>query len=518
MFVTPDKQHLIMPYRQDLANIIPGARPFDYEGRAMLLVPNGHDEARVARNVGLSVPAPILTRYDWRGLKPWDVQKTTAALLSESPRAYVLNSFGTGKTRSAIWAADYLQRYAAGGKVLIAAPLSTLNPVWEQELFRVLPQARVRVLHNTVKAKRIAALNEEADWYVINHHGLALLQDELIARGFTTIILDELAIFRNRSTKLWKAANAIIRAPSTRYAWGMTGSPTPSAPTDAWAQIRLITPARTTRSMVKFRDDTMVQLSQFRWVPRPEANEIVKEAMSPAVRYTLEDVQELPPTVYTNRDIKLDPEVARAYRTLVNQMVLLTNKGESITALNAGILTNKLIQVSAGYIYTDTSKVYALPNTNRLDALLEVLEETDRKAIVFVPYVHAAKGIAEFLKKKGKSVELIYGATAKGARDRIFNAFQNEKSPRILVAHPGTMSHGLTLTAANVIVWYAPVASLETYEQANARIARPGQTSKTSIVHLVGTPVERATYARLKDRAQMQDVLLELFHQQKLDF
>jgi SNF2 family DNA or RNA helicase len=521
MYMSSDNNHIALPYNEALSNLIPHAKEFTWQGNRMMLIPNRHDEAKIARNLGIPVPAPILTRYDWRGMKPWDVQKTTAAMLTESTRAYVLSSFGCGKTRAAIWAADYLLQQRDAKRVLIVAPLSTLNPVWEAELFRVLPTARVKVLHGP-RAKRLELLSQDAEWYVINHHGLPLLHAELAAKQFDIVIIDELATFRNRSTQLWKAAAAVVSPfgvkGGIKYAWGMTGSPTPQAPTDAWAQVRLLTPDRTVRTLTRFKDDTMMQVSTFRWVPRADATSIVHQAMSPSVRFTLEDVQELPPTSYIDRKIILDPPVAKAYKHMFDKMVLMTNKGESITASNEGVLQNKLMQIACGYVYTDDKTVFAMPNKSRLDALLELVSETDRKVIVFVPYIHALQGIADALKKSGESVEIVYGATAKGARDRIFRAFQESVEPRIIVAHPQCMSHGLSLVAANTIIWYAPVQSLETYEQANARIARPGQKHKTMIAHLVGTSVERAVYARLKERSRLQGLLLELFHAQHLEY
>lgn len=517
MFITADKQHIALPWREDLANLIPHARSFDYGSKKLLLIPNRHDEAKLARNLGVPVPAPILTRYDWRGATPWDIQKTTAALLTESPRAYVLSTMGTGKTRAAIWAADYLMRVGAVKRVLIAAPLSTLTPVWEQELFKILPQAKVKVLHGTF-AKRLAALNEDAEWFIVNHHGLHILKDALPSRGFGLLILDELAVLRNKSTNLWKGAAAVVNAPGMSYAWGLTGSPTPTAPTDAWAQIRLLTPDRTTRTMGRFKDQTMRQISTFKWVARQGATEIVHEAMQPSVRYTRDDVAELPETSYVDRKVTLEGDAARAYKLLFDRMAMQTNRGEDITAANEGVLQSKLLQVACGFIYTNEHKVYRLPNKPRLDALLEAVQETDRKVIVFVPFIHALEDLTNFLNKHGETASLVYGQTPKMARDRIFRQFQEEAEPRVLVAHPACMQHGLTLTSANTIVWYAPTNSLETYEQANARITRPGQTAKTLIVHMIGTPVEKATYARLKERARMQGMLLELFRSQELEF
>lgn len=515
-FVTPDGRAVCTPFRPDLAAVIPHARRLLHDGQPMLVFPNRTEEAKVARNLGVDVPPPIFTSYDWCGTRPWDVQKITAAMLVENPRAYVLNTMGTGKTRAAIFAADYLLRTTKLRKVLIAAPLSTLTPVWEQEIFAVAPKRRFVVLHGT-REKRLKLLGgTPVSFYIINHHGLHMLRNELAEAGFEIVVVDELAVLRNKQTQLWKAACTLID--KAQFAWGLTGSPTPQSPTDAWAQMRLLTPGRTTRSFSQFQDITMRRISQFRWIARPEANEIVHQQMQPAVRYTRDDVAELPPTTFVDRHVAQDPEAARAYKLLFDRMRATTDMGKSITAVNEGVLHNKLLQVACGYIYTDDHTVHELPHQGRLDALDDVIASTDQKLIVFVPYVHAIHGVAEYLRKAKHDVAVVHGGVSRGARDLIFNGFQRGTSPRIIVAHPGCMAHGLTLTKADTIVWYAPIQSLELYEQANARIVRPGQTRKTFIVHLHGTVVERLTYTRLKARAKMQGTLLELFRNQDLEF
>jgi SNF2 family DNA or RNA helicase len=515
-YVTNDGRHVIVPFRDDLARAVPHARAFDYHGEPMLLVPNGSDEARVARNLGIPVPSPILTRYDWRGTKPWDIQRVTAALLTESPRCYVLSSMGTGKTRSVLFAADWLMRTHGVKRMLIAATLSTLTPVWERETFQVMMKRRVKVLYGD-RAKRLKLLSEPADIYVINHHGLNVIQQALIDKAFDIVVLDELAVFRNKSTELWKGANAVLSAPSVKYVWGLTGSPTPNAPTDAWAQVKLLTPNQTTRTMTSFQDQTMRRVSQFKWVPRHDANEIVRTAMSPSVRFTLDDVMELPDTLYVDRSVVLDTDAGNAYKMLYTKARLLTTQG-AVSAVNEGILQSKLLQVAAGYIYCDDKTVYQLPSSGRLRALEDTIAETDRKILVMVPFLHALSGVAAHLRAKHYDVAVVHGGTSRTLRDKIFTQFQTTNSPRIIVAHPQTLAHGLTLTEANVIVWYSPTTSLDIYEQANARIVRPGQTAKTVIVHLTGTPVESATYTRLRAKAKMQGCLLGLFAQQELKF
>ena len=159
-----------------------------------------------------------------------------------------------------------------------------------------------------------------------------------------------------------------------------------------------------------------------------------------------------------------------------------------------------------------------MPAQGRLDALAEVLDETDRKVLVLVPFLHALTGVASHLRSKGHDIAVVHGGTSRAIRDKVFTDFQMKPSPRIIVAHPQCLAHGLTLTEANVIVWYSPTVSLEVYEQANARINRPGQLHKTLIVHMIGTPVEQATYTRLRSRQRMQNCLLDLFHKQEKAF
>jgi SNF2 family DNA or RNA helicase len=271
--------------------------------------------------------------------------------------------------------------------------------------------------------------------------------------------------------------------------------------------------------MRSFHDMTMRAITQFKSVARPEATEIVHRAMQPAVRFTLQDVMELPETVYIDKLVKLDPPAKAAYDRLFQKARMITDGGKSITAVNEGVLHGKLMQVACGYIYADDHTVYELPHKGRLDALLEMCEEADGKIIVFCPYVHALSGVAGFLRNAGYITALVHGGTPRGQRDIIFQAFQDHPTtPRIIVAQPKCMSHGLTLTAADTIIWYAPTESLETYEQGNARIIRPGQKRKTRVAHLFGTSVERVTYNRLKARAKMQGCLLEMFHSQELIF
>jgi len=515
MFISNDRKHLVLPAKPELVQLMPHARMFEHAGQQFLLVPNKPDETKLARNLGFDVPPPMLTQYDWRGQTPWDVQRITAALLVENPRFFVLSSMGTGKTRAAIWAADWLMRTGVARRALITAPLSTLTPVWQRELFHVMPREQTVVLHHAQRAKRLELLKQPARWFIVNHHGVGLMRDELVARGFDIIIVDELAVFRNQRTDLWKSLNVLIRAgdPPPKHVWGMTGSPTPRAPTDAYAQVKLIAPARVPKSFMFFRDLTMRQVSPFKWLNRPDATAIVHQAMQPSVRYSRDDIEELPETSYIDRDVPPSAAIKHMYSVMLDRMRAMIADG-TITAANEGILQGKLLQVSCGYVYTDTKGVYNLPNASRLQALEDAVAETDRGVLVFVPFLHALAGVASHLTRAGENIAVVHGDTTRTQRDAIFTTFQAGTGARVIVAHPQTMAHGLTLTRADTIIWFSPTMSLETYEQANARITRPGQKFKTVILHLVGTHVEKITYTRLRNRSRMQGALLSMFHDQ----
>lgn len=165
---------------------------------------------------------------------------------------------------------------------------------------------------------------------------------------------------------------------------------------------------------------------------------------------------------------------------------------------------------NCGVVYDTEGNEVSIPSNKRLQAVLEVIEETPYKVIVFVPFVSAVNKVAGYLTSKQVSVECIHGGVSKNERDRIFAAFQKSADPRVLVAQPAAMSHGLTLTAASTIVWYAPTTSNETFEQANGRITRPGQKNNQFIVMLEGTSVERKLYDRLRNKQKAQGLLLSL--------
>jgi SNF2 family DNA or RNA helicase len=237
--------------------------------------------------------------------------------------------------------------------------------------------------------------------------------------------------------------------------------------------------------------------------------DVVKEAMMPAVRFSRDECVDLPPVMYETRSVELTPEQKKAYKEMLSTMRVQAENNE-ILAVNEAVKAGKLVQIACGVAYGTDGEEVTIPAMPRLRVVQEIVESTDHKVIVFVPFVSSVNHVAAFLRQEGHTVECIHGGVSKNERDRIFRAFQHGDELKVLVAQPAAMSHGLTLTAANTIVWYAPVHSNDTFVQANGRITRPGQKNNQYIVMLEGTTIERRIYERLKNRQAMQGLLLDL--------
>jgi len=511
VIVLPEDRMVVIPYRADVAAIARHGFAFDYEGHPCFAVPLGEHESRLLRNLGIDVPAPISAVYNWPGpAKPFEAQRKTAELMTLYERAYVLNGMGTGKTRAALWALDYMMREGMIQKALVLAPLSTLHFVWKREAFVTLPSRHVVVVHGTA-AKRKLALAEEADIYVMNHDGLRTMYDHLLERpDIDCLVIDELAVFRNGQATRTKLAAKLSQRMKRVY--GLTGSPIPNGPTDAWAQARIVTPATTPRSYRFFEDEVTTKISAFKRIPKQDAIDKVYNLLQPSVRFTLDDVVELPETVELPKEVALSAAQKRAYDRMRLDLTMALKEGQ-VTAVNEGVLLQKLLQISCGWVYTSEGTVGDLEPTERLEAVLDHVQGTQRKAIVFAPFVHTVEKLASYLRDHGFDPHVIHGGTPKSQRDEAFQQFQYGPEHRPIVAHPGTMAHGLTLTAADTIIWAGPVPNLETWEQANARITRIGQKHKQLVVYLHATPAERKVYKRLREKQQLQGALLEMLQE-----
>jgi SNF2 family DNA or RNA helicase len=261
-----------------------------------------------------------------------------------------------------------------------------------------------------------------------------------------------------------------------------------------------------------FRDKVMIKINQYKWVPRQDAQQIVHQILQPAIRFTKEECLDLPDLLYATRDVPLTPQQQKYYDALRKQMMAIA-AGSEITAVNAAAMVNKLLQVSQGAVYTDDGSVVEFDVTNRINELLNVIEESSHKVLLFVPYRHTLEMLRDKLIVAGYTVESIQGGMPPSQRAEIIKRFQTEADPRILLLSPQATAHGITLTRADQVVWWGPVSSTEIYLQANSRAHRAGQTNKVTVTHLQGSPVERRMYTMLQSNIDLHQGLVDLYKQ-----
>lgn len=490
---------------QQVTNAIPKSRALPDN---KVVVNWGVDEAQTLKNMNIKAPSPIEKQYQWSGSHaPFAHQKTTSAFLTMNRKAFCFNEQGTGKTASSIWAADFLLQKQVINRVLIICPLSIMDSAWRNDLFTFAPHRTVDVAYGSSK-KRKEILAQGAEFVVINYDGVSIVADDIAAGGFDLIIVDEATHYKNAQTNRWKTLNKLVKEDT--WLWMMTGTPAAQSPLDAYGLAKLVNPTSVPRFFGSFRDQIMTKVTNFKWIPKETATDTVFRVLQPAIRFTKDECLDLPPMVYVKREVELTRQQKKYYEQLRKKLVMQIT-GEQITAINAAVVMSKLLQIAAGAVYTDESDVLEFDITHRYKVLREVIDESSQKILVFVPFKHTIDILTDKLRKDGISTDIIRGDVSAPARTQIFKTFQETPDPRVLVIQPQAAAHGVTLTAANTVVWWGPTSSLETYAQANARVHRSGQKHKCTVVQLHGSPVEKRVYTLLDNRIDVHTKMIDLY-------
>lgn len=475
-----------------------------------VLVYWGNEEVDALYKLGFKqVPSAPLHKYEYRGVyTPMSHQKATAEFLASHRRCFLLSEQGTGKTCSAAWAADYLMNKGLVKRVLVVCPISIMHAAWKEDLFRSVMHRRVGIAHGN-KTQRVKVIESEAEFVIINYDGVEVVLDEIMAGGFDLVIVDEANSLKNVQTRRWKAFNKIMQECSPRL-WMMTGTPAAQSPEDAYGLAKLVSPDRVPKYYTQWRDMVMQKISMYKWVPRARAKALVFNALQPAIRFTKEQCLDLPDIVYVRRDVELTKQQASYYKTMRDQMLVLA-AGEEISSVNAASNLSKLLQISCGAVYTDNKEVLRFDASNRLAVMDEIIEESEKKTIVFAPFRHTIELIKDHLESKGIHTVYIHGDVSPSQRGEIIKDFQDNPDTKVIVIQPQAASHGITLTAASTLIWFGPTASVETYLQANARAHRKGQDVKVTVYLIQGSPAEKKLYDMLNKRIDSHESLINLY-------
>lgn len=260
-------------------------------------------------------------------------------------------------------------------RVLIICPLSIMDSAWKEDLFTFAMHRTVDIAYGSAK-KRAEVINSSAEFVIINYDGVEIVEDEVAAGGFDLIIVDEATHYKNSQTKRWKTLNRLLGP--DKWLWMLTGTPAAQSPVDAYGLAKLVNPKAVPRFYGSFRDMVMYKVTNFKWIPKPDATETVFNALQPAIRFTKEECLDLPDIVYTKREVELTRQQNKYYKELKDKMIMQA-AGEEITTHTAAVNMNKLLQISSGAVYTDGGETLEFDIKHRYKVLREVIDESSKK-------------------------------------------------------------------------------------------------------------------------------------------
>lgn len=436
-------------------------------------------------------------------LKLHDYQQIAVDHLHRNPRAALFLDMGLGKTAITLSAlrSEHLP-------VLVIAPKRVAENVWDSERKLWRPDLTLRVAAGS-KTARSAAIRAEADITVIGRDNIRDLLDH--PNRWQTVVLDELSGFKNRNTTRWKIAKKLLA--DTPHVWGLTGTPAPNGLLDLWPQIYLLDRgARLGTTLTGFRNRYFVAGQQLRtgvvtrWDMRPGADTRIHHLLEDiCLSMSTADRIDLPPVTFNVVTVPLDNRTKKVYKEFKDNLVadLTMIGGEIHSAKNAAILSSKLSQISAGFLYVDDADLrghkYDVLHSNKVSAVREIIDGTGSPVLVFYRF----KAELEMLRNAIPEARL---ATEKGVIDD-----WNAGRVPVLLAHPASAGHGLNLQhGGHTIVWTSLTWSPEGWAQANKRLARQGQKHPV-VIHMLISPgtVDRAIRARVQDKKSIEDALLE---------
>ncbi|WP_057820011.1 SNF2-related protein [Schleiferilactobacillus perolens] len=413
---------------------------------------------------------------------------------------------GLGKTLSTLTAIADLQLLEDLGKVLIVAPLAVARNTWPDEIHKW--DSTKGLSYSTILGsaqQRSAALQQTTDLYITNRENVPWLVEYYGRKWpFKTVVIDELSSFKSPQAKRFKALRKV--RPLMHRVIGLTGTPAPNSLMDLWPQMYLLD--RGTRLGLTIGDYRRTYFHPgmqsgyvvYNWVLNPGADKTIYDRIGDiTISMQSKELLDLPPRTDNIVQVEMTPKETEQYKQLQKDYVLPELGDDGVTASNAAVLANKLLQLANGAIYDDDGKTIKV-HDHKLDALANIIDEAQGQSVlVFYQFKHDAERI---LKKFPQAKRLDTGS------DDV-HRWNAGKIP-MLLAQPQSAGHGLNLQAGgHIIVWFGLTWSLEYYQQANARLMRQGQTQPVIVHHIITKDtIDERVMTVLQGKARGQAALL----------
>ena len=427
---------------------------------------------------------------------------------------------GTGKTKVLIDNMAMLYDKGAINGALIVAPKGVIGTWYNQEIPTHLPDhiKNVSVLWqsniNKTQQEKLNTLfetGEDLHILIMNVEAFSTDKGKTFAAKFlrthkTLTAIDESTVIKNPKAKRTK--NILALADLCKYRRIMTGSPVTKNPLDLYSQCNFLDPFLLNfQSYFAFRN-RYAEMKTLHMHGRQiqivngfkNLSELSDKLKGFSYRVLKEDCLDLPPKIWTKRHITLTPEQAKVYKQMKEQALAIL-KGKQVTSVSALTQLMRLHQITCGHFAADDGSVQQIKN-NRLSELMDVLEETEGKAIIWAHYQHDIKNIVKEIEKVHGpgSVVTYYGLTPQDERQDNIKQFQSNDEVRFLIGTPATGGYGITLTQANTVIYYSNGYDLEKRLQSEDRAHRIGQKKSVTYVDIMaeGTVDEKIVKALRK--------------------
>ena len=463
---------------------------------------------------------------------------TTFLILRRNGQIFVTGN--TMKTLSTLWALDFLMLNASQKfKALIVAPLTILETTWAKAIYRNFLDRRTFEILTGTPERRLKKLESDVDLYIVNHDGIKVgahirrkvdprhpRQKRIELDGFSQalaarddiklVVIDEAHGFGDPSSARSGVANMLFGVGKRPALWQMTGTPNATAPTDAYGMAKLSNNAYG-KSWTGFRLETMIKVSEFKWVPQKDGYDKARRILTPAIRFGLDEIWDGPPMTFQRRKVDLTQAQQVEMKRLKNELQVISASGHAISAANESAARQKLIQLSLGAIYDGDHVAHMIDATPRYRELEEIIESTERKVVVFVPITSAVHLVVKYLREawKKKKVpwkcDFINGEVKAGKeRDAVINNFVSDPDFRLVVADPQTATEGINeFVIADTVVWFGATDRSKAWIQGNARVRRPGQLYPSTCFQIISTKLEEEIFDRLENNTSMQGLMLD---------
>lgn len=514
------------------SNLLEGTkwRFAEFSGKTVCQVKHDENATLILRGHGVDVPSPLEIYYSFKKVKgrfpAFQHQRDAAAFASLHKRCHLLLPLGTGKSFTSVSAADAMIELGVIKKVLILCPLSCMRPVWDEEIFTGFPDRSSTIVYGTAK-QRVERLNDDCNFFISNH---SLLQVAIEAKSIKDrtvyqlrpefeklkemdlIIFDESSMLRNAQTHMWHAMKVLLQEHTRLFM--LSGYPCPSSPENAWSQSMLVNPSKTPKYFGEWRRQVCYEekRGQFsKWIPRKGSEELVHKLLQPAYHVDKSKVLDLPEMTVERREVEMSKEQQAQYRKMHNQLVMeFQESGEKLTAVSAADKMLKLRQILIGSVKTGDGEYADFSDIPRIKTVMEIIEQSEAKVVVVSPFTGALHNVADAIRKK-HTVDIIEGSVDVKDRDRIIRSFQETKDPHVLVVQGQAVSHGVTLTAASVMIFLGPVTGNDQYQQLLGRLNRTGQKNRMVVFQLYANNMEVKLYEALENAQSYQESVMDLY-------